>query len=145
YFRDSDGDGAKRFVALGLRRSDDQDPSTETDPPPPVSLTTCPSSEPSTCCPYLKQQKECDQFRATSESPPLRDFEENLKKLSAASRLFDKGVTRLREGDRVGARCSFAHVREMVPGSRIASQATEQIQQMEEFQRLLDVPISVNF
>jgi hypothetical protein len=33
----------------------------------------------------------------------------------------------------------------MVPGSRVASQAREQIQQMEEFQRLLDIPISVNF
>jgi hypothetical protein len=129
-FRDSDGGGAKN---------------SETEPPPPVSFTTCPSSVPSTCCPYLKQQKECDQFRATCESLPLCDFEENLKKLSAASRLFDKGVTWLRYGDRDGAKYFFARVREMVPGSRVACRAREQIQQMEEFQRLLDIPISVNF
>jgi hypothetical protein len=86
--------------------------------------------ESSTTCPYLKRQKERDQARVNSESPPLCDFEANLQKLSAASKLYQTGLTRLRDGDREGALYYFEQIHEKVPGSRYDSQAIEQMDRM---------------
>jgi hypothetical protein len=101
--------------------------------------------ESSTICPYLKRQKECEQSHSDTKSPRLCDFAENLKKLSVASQLYDRGVAHLQEGDRDGAMYLFAQVREMVPGSRFDSGAKEQIARMDEIKGLLDALMSVDF
>jgi len=86
--------------------------------------------ESSTTCPYLKRQKECEHSHSDTKSPPLCDFEENLRKLSAASKLYDMGQAHLRNGDRESALTLFAQIHEMVPGSRYDSQGVEKIDRM---------------
>jgi hypothetical protein len=79
-------------------------------------------------CPYLQHQ--CVSKCRGVDTARLRDFGENLERLTLANKLYEMGERHRYAGDRDGAYYFFAQIHNICPGSRCDADAAMKMQEM---------------